>query len=253
MREQSNVPQLQSLSIDGSDWSGPTELELEAVLTTATYLQGIHLKNCSRLTALPDCITRLQGLTVLELAACRALKQRPEYLPEALQVLSLRDCSRLTALPPSIGEQAHLRSLDLLGCPLLIDISGSLTQCVSLKTVTFGNNRKLKQAVGQQLLVDCNGHTGDRLMPYLKKLGERLSRHRAVIKLSSDQLHMTQSLERLSWLAVMLATATFVGFLQPPFGTIQQDNSDVDKGMPNANRIFFCWTRGRSSCLCLPW
>lgn len=231
------------------------------MLSKAANLQTLSLKQCNRLTALPEFITSLQRLTVLvvecphlatlpqniaalnlqelQLVACGALKELPEYLPKTLQVLSLHGCSRLTALPPSIGELAHLHFLDLSGCTALIDIPGSLAQCPKLDQVQFGWHPELERALGFNVLWQCSSARKQDLPERLKELGERLSRHKAVLKLSSDQLHMTESLERLSWLAVMLATATFVGFLQPPFGTLRYDNQDVNKGMPSANRIFF--------------
>lgn len=44
-------------------------------------------------------------------------------------------------------------------------------------------------------------------------------RYSNIIKLATEQEVMIVSLERMSWLAVLLATATFIGFLQPPAGT----------------------------------
>jgi len=77
----------------------------------------------------------------------------------------------------------------------------------------------------------------------LAKMIRRLDRHKSVVKLTTGQRRMLETLERLSWIAVLLATATFIGFLQPPWGTVRQGQEGkqvVDyAGMPFANRAFF--------------
>jgi hypothetical protein len=49
-------------------------------------------------------------------------------------------------------------------------------------------------------------------------------RQPAIIKLATQQDTMLTTLERMSWLAVLLATATFIAFMQPPGGL---DNEQV--------------------------
>jgi hypothetical protein len=73
----------------------------------------------------------------------------------------------------------------------------------------------------------------------------------------TDQDKMVASLERMSWIAVLLATATFIGFLQPPASTLVtreyqlQANSSTGnmtvaavtglaRQLPPAVRAFWC-------------
>lgn len=177
----------------------------------------------------------------LEVSSCAALARLPDNLPATLKVLDVSESSSLTALPSTLGELRQLTKIDVQGCKALVDIPGSLQDCSSLSKGMFERNYGLQRAVGYMLLEQCNDSKGDDLQHNLGKLAKRASRHKAIVKLSSDQLHMIESLERLSWLAVMLATATFVGFLQPPFGTIlnQEDKPTINTAMPPSNIAFF--------------
>jgi hypothetical protein len=263
---QGELAQILGLTVStatGSAWQGPTAQELQDILQKTPNLQQLSLHECTNLTALPSCITSLQCLTVLrvrcprlaalpwdmsalkltqlELVYCVGLEELPQHFPGTLQTLDLTGCSKLTALPSAVGDLPDLRKLDLSGCRALVDVPGSLAECRELQKVTFDLNPELEQAVGRQLLQACSSAEKKELPAQLRKLGAALSGHKTVLKLSSDQLRMTESLERLSWLAVLLATATYVGFLQPPFGTTVsvEQSTVINKSMPVENRAFF--------------
>jgi hypothetical protein len=55
------------------------------------------------------------------------------------------------------------------------------------------------------------------------------------MKLATKQKNMVESLERMSWLAVLLATATFIGFLQPPAGTLVTREYSLQGSISNSN------------------
>jgi hypothetical protein len=235
-------PDLQELDIKGSaGWQGPTTEELQQLLEHTRNLHVLRLRSCSRLQTLPNSLGGLRSLTTLAVKNCEVLADLPASLPPALQRLDLQNCSKLTGLPTSVGSLCSLHTIDLRGCKVL-DTINSLQHCSSLQQVEFNENDKLEQLVDKQLLWDCSKLQGDDLRDTLRQVASQVSSQKAMIALVARQDQLPTTLERLSWLAVLLATATFVGFLQPPFATTTTSSDGkpvVNTTMPPANRAFF--------------
>lgn len=74
-------------------------------------------------------------------------------------------------------------------------------------------------ADGASLHTRSNGHW---LQFLLKEQEAQQLQQAAVHKLATQQETMLTTLERMSWLVVLLATATFIAFLQPPGGLVSE-------------------------------
>jgi hypothetical protein len=236
---------LQELDIKGSagsaGWQGPTTEELQQLLEHTRNLHVLRLRSCSRLQTLPNSLGGLRSLTTLAVKNCKSLADLPASLPPALQRLDLQNCSELTGLPTSVGSLCSLHTIDLQGCKVL-DTVDSLQHCSSLQQVVFNENDKLEQLVDKQSLWDCSNLQGKGLRDGLRQIASQVSSHKAMIALVARQDQLLTTLERLSWLAVLLATATFIGFLQPPSGTTTEQSGGeptIKKNMPHANQAFF--------------
>lgn len=109
-----------------------------------------------------------------------------------LQRLCLADCVDLAAVPDSISRLTRLTELDPRGC-------------TSLRALPEG----LYSRTGLQLLSS----------PQLEEVMQQAqARRRIITKLAAEQDTMLTTLERMSWLVLLLTTATFLAFIQPPGG-----------------------------------
>jgi hypothetical protein len=146
---------------------------------------------CKRL---PESFGRLAALEELDLSYCRNLGELPDSFGKlkALRVLKLRCCRKLAALPVSMRKLRALEELDLEGCKLLAQ---------PLPDSSLTPQQKIANVLGRQDIP-------------------------AVIQLATQQETMLTTLERMSWLAVLLATATFIAFMQPP-GGLDDDSKQV--------------------------
>jgi hypothetical protein len=157
-------------------------------------LQDLDLGECSGLKSLPSKIGNLKQLTRLNLGGCKSLVELPGSIGglPCLKDLSLAHCNKLETLPES-SRALQLHTLDLEGTPLL-KLSGS--------TQPLDTPEKCRTAINMLLYATM--------------------RRRAVLKLANEQPTILTSLERMSWLVLLLATATFLAFLQPPGGLDDQ-------------------------------
>lgn len=221
-------PQLISTKLQLLDLSGCRSLTQPSDgILSLTGLAHLCLKHCSSVSstaAWPSKISCLTDLTVLDLSGCSRLAEGLR-LPEltgltnlselgfggwaleqhqlsdllerltALQRLCLAQCVGLTAVPDAITKFTKLTELDLRDCICITALPGGL----------YGRR-------GLNLL----------LSPELEKVvreDEAQRRQQAVItKLATQQDTMLTTLERMSWLVLLLATATFLAFIQPPGG-----------------------------------
>jgi len=199
-----SICQLSSLT--DLDFSGCSELEaLPAGLHKLTKLEKLSLRGCSKIERLPQGFESCKALTHLDLSKCESLKYLPHKFGDKhdgltkLTHLDLSDCTSLTELPESLVKMKGLLSLKLKGC----GVPHSRTLCVILSQIYLGRRVSFH---------DCTPQW------QLRRVGTLQQQQAAVFKLARQQEPMLTTLERMSWLVVLLATATFIAYLQPPGG-----------------------------------
>lgn len=178
-------------------------------------LQQLSLRGCKGLLTLPYSFDQLTALKTLDLGFCTALKELPTSFGGLVSLEELHaDSSGLTAVPASFGRLFALTSLDISGCKNLSSLPDSCVQLMWLKVFKCGGCAAVPQLPPQRL--DCcqPGSGYQQLRWVLKQQQQRA----AVRKLANQQEPMLNTLERMSWLVVLLATATFVAYLSPPGG-----------------------------------
>ena len=129
------------ISPDGKKLRVSTEkvTYLPESISTLDGLEILNLSDCSQLSELPDAIGELKALTHLSLKGCSSLAALPTMIGElkALTTLDLTACTSLTALPDAIGKLGALTTLNLDGCsnlttlPDVIRTMPGLTICDS--------------------------------------------------------------------------------------------------------------------------
>jgi hypothetical protein len=157
------------------------------------------------------------------------LKSLPDKFDKltALQSLSLRDCSRLKLLPESLGELVKLQANKLRSAPKSTASSGGMW-CfaqpstsqpdaeIKLQHLKLGGCKALEERL--ELTLDSDFL---KLPPrqQIQQVLQKQQQQAAINQLVGQQDTMLTTLERMSWLAVLLATATFVAYMSPPGGT----------------------------------
>jgi hypothetical protein len=206
-----SLTSLQNLWLDGF-----TELP-EASLAALTRLKTVGLRSMS-LSTLPLWLLDLK-LDHLILSHIDWLKRIPRSISNSklsgLKQLTIRKCPNFEALPDTLGHLEELELLDLSDCGKLHTLPATLRSCRALKILTLKGCASLPQPLPDE---STSAH---------KKISlvlPGLARYRAVVKLAHDQGAMLTTLERMSWLMVLLATVTFVAFIQPPGDFTDQDH-----------------------------
>jgi hypothetical protein len=176
-----------------------------------TQLRVLDLNHCYELTALPESIGQLQHLEQLLLDSCSHLAALPKSIGEltALRNLTLTYCSSMSVLPASNGKLQSLKVLDLSYCRALEALPESCRKLQALESLSLWQCTSLVQPLPD--------HSWSPQKQIRHVLHLQFSQP-AVIKLATQQEVMLTTLERMSWLAVLLATATFIAFMQPPGG-----------------------------------
>lgn len=211
-------------------------------------LEELDLSGCAELKQLPEDLGALSGLKLLDISVCRNLQQLPSSFSglTSLQELNMNGCCSISRLP-SLEQLKKLKQLDLSGCSALARLPRSLGSLTALKVLKLADCTALKElpescarqkftAVLKTLeLEGCGIVKGGSSLgagtfsekwhdstPAGEKVKQVLTKQRhaaAVMKLATQQEPMLTTLERMSWLVVLLATATFVAYMQPPGGT----------------------------------
>jgi hypothetical protein len=222
---------LQELCISGCHWLQT----LPESLHQLKALQRLTCSDCQALVTLPESVENMTALQQLDLTCCAQLTQLPLSVGELtqLRVLDLSNCCSLAALPESVGQLLHLEQLRLDSCVSLTELPESIGKLAALNELNLSGCCMLKALPepSQQLqalrTLHVDGCTSlvqplpDRTWSPQRQIKHvlRLQRSQpAVIKLATQQETMLTTLERMSWLAVLLATATFIAFMQPPGG-----------------------------------
>jgi hypothetical protein len=79
-------------------------------------------------------------------------------------------------------------------------------------------------AVGENTPPLFHRRSAQKQLQYVLALPQLQRQQAAVAKLAQQQEPMLTTLERMSWLVVLLATATFIAYLQPPGGFYDKSN-----------------------------
>ncbi|KAG4123269.1 hypothetical protein ERO13_D11G316500v2 [Gossypium hirsutum] len=95
--------------------------------TTASNLEVLILKGCTKLVDVHPSIAILKSLKVLNLRDCKSLRSLPTIIGmESLETLILSGCSSLVRFPEIDGKMERLKSLDLSGCYRVEKLSENL-------------------------------------------------------------------------------------------------------------------------------
>lgn len=168
-------------------------------------LQSLHLSDLPELAELPDSMCDLPRLHTLNLRACGKLEKLPDAMGQlsCLEVLNLRGCCTLQQLPRSLGLIHGLKQLVLTGCTSLQTLP-NFSKCESLSFV-----------------VRVDGASGklERISVPFDNLPPRYHTMLPCFLLTKADALLNQSVTAISWIAILLATATFVGFVTAPGGT----------------------------------
>lgn len=168
-------------------------------------------------------------LPVVEAAAPRSECKRLLHLPEdigllrVLTHLNLSKCTSLLDLPDEIGTLTELERLDLSYCSHLSSVPSLHWPGMGLCSLNIDGLPGLPK--------DLKRDDPGRWL-FAKKvcwLLGMLKRNVAVGRLATQQGSMVTSLERMSSLVVLLATATFIAYLQPP-GSFEENSHMVRSG-----------------------
>lgn len=239
------------------DLSGCGQLQkLPPSIGQLNSLQMLYFEGCAQLQELPASIGQLSSLQMLNLQGCQQLKHLPTAMGQLgqLKICTLTGCTGLQALP------------DLSSCPDL-----------EIEIVDGGKRRgiglRLKARLLRLLLPEPAG--GDRIGPHMgmrwwhlllpvrwyqwmqKASRELEGSHNGPfltvpfdrLPLKMQQAHpdfvldkaealLEQSMAAIAWIAILLATASYVGFIQVPGetnsgGLVRVDDRMVETCEPN--------------------
>ncbi|KAJ8646609.1 hypothetical protein MRB53_008357 [Persea americana] len=128
-----SLPALETLEIDG--------FSCESLPSNGwgllDSLQTLLIKNCERLSSLPEGLIQLKALQTLEVKNCKQLSSLPEVLGQlkALQTLHISNCERLSSLPEGLGQLKALQTLHISNCERLSSLPEVLGQLKALQTL----------------------------------------------------------------------------------------------------------------------
>ncbi|KAG4123246.1 hypothetical protein ERO13_D11G315366v2 [Gossypium hirsutum] len=102
--------------------------------TTASNLEVLILKGCTKLVDVHPAIGVLKSLKLLNLKDCKSLRTLPTKIGmESLETLILSGCSSLVRFPEIDGKMERLKTLDLSGCYRVENLSENLQQAKFLE------------------------------------------------------------------------------------------------------------------------
>jgi hypothetical protein len=205
---------------------------LPVILGELSNLTKLNLERCSSLMCLPEMLG-LVSLEELDLSGCSSIEHLPESLAQltAVSSMKLSHCSSLLRLPSFMGGMSSLRQLDLGFCGSLDSLPRTMP--AGMQSLDLSYCRHMETLAVQ--LVDLRDQMPSVLVKLQgweallgaqcgsvplndKQMTRRLRIQAIVVKLLTDKDAFMSSLERLSWLAVLLAATTFTGAIAPPGG-----------------------------------
>lgn len=201
-------------SLEVLDMSGCGQLkQLSAGFGHLRSLHTLDMTNCTSLQQLPASFGQLASLQVLVLRGCSMLEEVPESSsqPGRLQTLDVSGCPKLKRLPASLGNSGSLLLLNLQGC-ISLDQLPDLSSCEHLDLIPpkqgtqngakwFGWVGKLFARYGPRVPID-------HLPPALQEDQPEFVLDQAEA--------LSSSMSAIAWIAILLATASYVGFISVP-------------------------------------
>jgi hypothetical protein len=231
---------LEKLELKGCDYL----VQLPNTVGRLQSLRALTLNGCGALTAIPGSIGGLQYLTSLQLQWCTSLVLLPSSIVDmpGLETLDVSYCRSLHRLPALVGQLKTLKSASIKGCGNLPGAPMLLREADNLADLTHTQGNKLPDSapwnwswikVGRALgWKPRKEWTPAELLRLVVYNGARQA---VITKLVREQGAMLTTLERLSWLVVLLATATFMAYMQPPGGF------RADTNLVMATEEMPCW------------
>lgn len=134
---------LTELNVSKNDWLLEHDV---ALLAPLVRLNTLDLSHSKALSGLPESISMLTALRVLNLRYCPLLLTLPEGIPEilaGLRHLNMSGCSSLVSLPDAISGLRGLQVLALAGCKSLVALPESISYLASLERLFLGRCRNL--------------------------------------------------------------------------------------------------------------
>ncbi|KMS97570.1 hypothetical protein BVRB_5g125940 [Beta vulgaris subsp. vulgaris] len=112
---------------------------LPDTITRLSNLQLLELVDFDKLEELPENLGELESLTHLSLCSCEGIKSLPNSLANLtnLTTLDLQYCETLTELPPNLGELESLTHFSLFSCQGIKSLPNSFTNLSNLTTLKF--------------------------------------------------------------------------------------------------------------------
>lgn len=173
------------------------------------------MDRCGALQDLPESFGNLIASTALDRSFCRSLKLLPDSCDQltALKVLWYEECPALERNAWS----ASLFAVMLWLTKALGRVHEVCSFCGCCDSIDQDAMQEYMWASYASLWhTDTKGY---QVLNSAKQLRRRREQRAAATKLATQQDVMLTTLERMSWLVVLLATATFVAYMQPPGGT----------------------------------
>ncbi|PHT39141.1 hypothetical protein CQW23_22714 [Capsicum baccatum] len=146
------------------------------------HLRYLSVSSWSIVT-LPNTITKLYNLQILELVDCRELQNLPRDIWRlvSLRRLVCQGCRSLTHIPPGILQLTSLMHLDFDGCSSLEDMPAGICQLTSLRTLPsfiIGKESCISGQASDKLselkgLVDLKNSLTITFMGQARTIGER--------------------------------------------------------------------------------
>lgn len=206
--------------------------QLPASVGKLTGLKRLELTDCTQVQRLPASIGKLTGLETLVLAGCSGLRELDLAGFCDLKELNLRGCSGMKYLHLlgctglerlDLWDCTGLETLGLLGCSNLWELDEEVSKCHGLIHIDLRDCKNLLffPDLGRCSKLDgrnigVHGCSSLRPVP-VDHLP--LNVRRAWYKADLDPKEaLAQAMTAISWIAILLATASFVGFATVPQG-----------------------------------
>ena len=181
-------------------------------------LTRLDLSQCSKLEALPNRMNGMFNLHTLNLASCSKLAKLPDKLPASLRMLDLSYCCQQASLGQSLLNVAHQ----------IGEAEVPLARWENLIAVHLDHNEATDRNLNLNLNLSDPGSASACL--------RALRRATVIEALLADESFVRDLLTKLSWLAILLASAAIAAGRAPPGGWNQG-------GLPSCNS-----TMGHSTC-----
>jgi hypothetical protein len=190
----------------------------------------LRLKACHRLKKVPVKVFDLTTLEALDLSDCSNLKDINEDIRNLtrLRVLKLNACSWISALPETISELQELIVLDLSECKHLRSLPKSILQLPELCKLSARGSGFCKT----YNFSTTNEQDGSNFTGTLGQFKPRIRKHITIFGYLNDVSAYRTVVQHMSLISVLLATAAFVAFSQPPSQPEGYGILDMEPGFP---------------------